>query len=198
LKHLHAKKEVSSSKRILVETSARHIHLSKKDADNLFGNSYSFHKLRKLSQPAQYSVRETLDLIGRKSTLKNVRIILPTRKNSQVEVSITDCYSLGIKPVLRMSGNTIGTPKIIIKGPNGEIKAPAIVAKRHLHLSDAEAKELNVRNNQKVRIMIKGKRALLLDEIITRVGNEHKSALHLDTDEANAAMIKGKTTGELL
>jgi putative phosphotransacetylase len=193
-------KKRGANSRVLVEVSARHVHLSEKDASKLFGKFHNFSKLRKLSQPGEYSARETLTLFGKKRTLHNCRVMMPPRRKSQVELSITDCYSLGIRPVLRLSGKTFGAPKILVQGPRGNAKIPVIIAKRHLHLSKEQAKKLKIRNKQELSVSISGKRALIFSNVTARISEESHSKypiLHLDTDEANSAMIKNRTIGKL-
>lgn len=184
--------------KILVETSARHIHLSQRDADILFGICHIFRRIKSLSQPGEYASKETVRLVGKKSSFGNLRVIMPIREKSQVEVSMTDCYCLGIQPVIRLSGDTSGAPKLVVKGPKGKTSIPVIVAKRHLHLSPSEAKKLKIKNNQKLKIKIKSSRSAVFDEIIARVGSRYRQSLHLDADEANAAGIDGKAFGELV
>ena len=178
-------------KKVIVEFSARHIHLCDKDLAKLFGENYRLHKKRNIAQPGQFATRETLMVKGLKNNFARVRIMSPNRQRTQLELSISDCMFLGIKPVLRLSGNLKGSEGIFLKGPAGQIKIKqgVIVAKRHLHISKQQAKAWGLKNNQKVSALIKGERSLTLHNIIVRVGN-FTTRLHLDTDEANAAGIK--------
>lgn len=184
--------------KILVETSARHIHLSKADAALLFGKRYKFTKLKPLSQPGEYASKQTLAVIGKKSQINNVRILIPFREKSQLELSATDCHKIGIRPVVRLSGKTSGAPKVFVQGPKGSVKIPAIVSKRHLHLSTSDAKKLKIKNKQKLKVKIHTRRPVIFEKIIARIGDSYKTSLHLDTDEANAAGIRGKTFGEII
>ena len=155
-------------------------------------------KLKNISQPQQYASQETLAVIGSKNSLQKIRIVGPERKDTQLELSLSDCFYLGIKPVLRLSGNHKNTPGIIIKnkGKKIRIKEGVIVAQRHLHISKEEALKYKLKNKQKVKAIIKGKRGGLLDNIVIRIGN-FKTRLHLDTDEANAFNIKNGSEVEL-
>ncbi len=185
-------------KKLIVEVSARHLHISKKDLAKLFNKNYTLKKSKDISQPGQFACKETLEVIGPKNSFKKVRIVGPERKDTQIELSITDCVYLGIKPVIRLSGNIKNTPGILLKNKNKKlkIKEGVIVAKRHLHISSKEAKKLKLKDKQKIQITVKGKRASILKEVIVRFGN-FKTRLHLDTDEINALGIKNGSKVEL-
>ena len=187
------------SLRIPVEISARHIHLSKKDFEKLFGKNKNLTPLKKISQPKQFASKEVIELINKKNKIKNTRIIGPFREKSQIEISLTDAYNLKLKPLpkIKLSGNLTGTCKVLVKGPKTNIKIPCIIAKRHLHASEEEAKKLKVKNNQKISIKVKSEREITFHNIITRISNKYKLALHFDTDEGNAAGITEKTFGEI-
>ena len=180
-------------KKVMAEISARHIHLSQADLDRLFGKHYKLKRFKKLSQPGEYAVKEKVTIITPKAKLR-ARIIFPVRKDSQIELSITDCRRLGIKPVFRLSGNHKGSPGVQIKGPKGKVKLKkgVIVPVRHMHTSVADAKKWKLRNGKKVKGTIKGPRSVTFNNIIVRVGN-YKTRIHLDTDEANAAGILKNT-----
>jgi len=181
-----------------VEISARHIHLTQKHFQKLFGKKDPT-PLRKLSQ-SQFAAKETVDLVFKDRVIKNVRIVYPFRKKTQVELSLTDAIHLKIKPVFRVSGDLKNTPGIKIVGPKGEInlKEGVIIPLRHLHISPEEAKKLNLKNKEKVKIRILGKRALIFENVIVRVKKGFNLALHLDTDEGNAAGIPKKGKGILI
>jgi putative phosphotransacetylase len=134
--------------KIKTEVSARHIHLSIKDLEKLFGKSYSLKSSKKISQPGQFASTDTITIIGKKSEIKNVRVVGPIRENSQLEISQTDAIKLGIKAPVRISGNIKDAPKIKIKGKKGTANVPVIVAKRHIHLSDKEAKKYKLNDKQ--------------------------------------------------
>ncbi len=174
--------------KVLIEVSARHLHLSQTDLNKLFGAGYKLKILKRLSQSGEFAAKETVALVGAKGVLKSVRIVGPTRAKTQVEVSLTDAQTLGLKPPLRISGDLRSAAKIKIIGPAGEITAPAaIVALRHLHINPVEAKRLKLINRQTIKIAVKGNRQIIFDKVLVRVGKNYKLALHLDTDEANAA-----------
>jgi len=183
---------------IPVEISARHIHLTQKDFEKLFGKKTPT-PLRKLSQN-QIAAKETVDLIYKNKSLKNVRIVYPFRQKTQVEISLTDAIYLNIKPVFRISGDLKNTPGIEIIGPKGKIKLKngVIIPLRHLHISDKEAKKLKLKNKDKVKVKILGKRGLIFENVIVRVKKSYNLALHLDTDEGNACGIPKKGKGILL
>lgn len=184
--------------KIPIETSARHVHLSQKDFEKLFGKNKKPAILKKLSQPGEFASKQILSLINGKNEIKNVRVLGPLRKNSQAEISKTDSIGLEMKVPIRLSGNLKNTPKIKAKTKKKTIKIPVIIAKRHLHCPEKEAKKLKLKNNQKISVKVKGQRDLVFDEVIVRVSKNYKLALHIDTDEANAAGISGKTFGELV
>ncbi len=183
---------------IPVEISARHLHLTQKDFEKLFGKKNPT-PLRKLSQN-QIAAKETVNLIYKNKSLKNVRIVYPFRQKTQVEISLTDAIYLGIKPVFRISGDLKNTPGIEITGPNGKIKLKngVIIPLRHLHISDKEAIKLKLKNKDKVKIKILGKRSLIFENVIVRVKKSFNLALHLDVDEGNACGIPKKGKGILL
>ena len=181
----------SGGKKIIVEISARHIHLSDQDLAKLFGVTYHLHQKYQIAQPNQFAARETLSIKGPKNSLERVRVMGPNRPKTQLELSISDCIFLGIKPIIRLSGKLKGSGGILLKGPAGQIKIKqgVIVPKRHLHISKSQAHAWGLKNQQKISALIDGERSLVLNNIIVRVG-DYMTRLHLDTDEANAAGIK--------
>ena len=184
--------------KVIVEVSAKHLHISKKDLEKLFGKNYKLNDIKDISQPGQFACKEILEVIGKRNSFKKVRIVGPERKNTQLELSISDAIFLGVEPVIKVSGNHKNTPGIILKNKNKKIKIKngVIVSKRHLHISPEEAKKLGLKNRQKVEAIIKGKRAGTIKEIVVRFGN-YNTRLHLDTDEANAFNIKNGSRVEL-
>jgi putative phosphotransacetylase len=184
--------------KIPAETSARHIHLSKRDFEKLFGKKLSLVPIRKLSQPGEFASKEKVEIINEKNKL-GLRVVGPFRKESQVEISLTEAYNLNLNPLpkIRISGNIEGTTKVLIKGPRGQLRIPVIIAQRHLHCSEKDAKILKLKNNQLIKIKISGKRGLTFDNVTVRIKENFKTALHLDTDEANAAGISEKAFGEI-
>jgi len=186
--------------RIPVEVSARHVHLSKADFGKLFGKNKELVSVRRLSQPEEFASEKKLTLINSKRKIEDVRIVGPLRKDSQAEISITDAYNLNLFPLpkIKVSGDVENTTSILVRGKISSIKIPCIIAQRHLHCSVKEAKRLGLRNNQKISVRIKGTRETTFYNIIVRISDSFRLALHLDTDEGNSAGIKGKTSGELI
>ncbi len=188
---------------IPIEISARHIHLSRQDIDILFGKGYQLAPARFLSEPRQFAAAETAMLYTPKSAIENVRIVGPAREFTQIELSRTDCWRLGIQNApLRASGELEldGTPGICVKSGAGEIcvRQGVIVPWRHLHLNHTEALELNLEDGQLVKVRIAGERAVILENVYVRVQADFRLSLHLDTDEANAAGAATGTEGELV
>jgi len=186
--------------KIPIEISARHVHLSQSDFEKLFGKNKNLTSLKELSQPGEFASNEKVSLINDKNRLDNVRILGPFRKNSQVEISLTDAYTLKLNPLpeIKISGDLANTISILVKGPKSSVKIPCIIAKRHLHCSTDEAKKLKIKDNQKVSVKISGIREVIFCNIIARVSDNYRLVLHLDTDEGNAAGIIGKSFCELV
>ena len=173
--------------KIKIEVSARHIHLTKEDANILFGRDITFN--RDLSQPNQFLSNERVKIIGKKGEIENVAVLGPYRNKSQVEISLTDCFKLGIKGIIRESGDLNETSGCKILGTHGEIslKEGVIVAKRHIHMNEEESKILNVKNGMIRKVKVKSKyRSLIFDDVVIRVDKNFSLAMHVDTDEANA------------
>lgn len=181
---------------IKIETSARHIHLTADDYKLLFGDTEPI-GIKELSQ-GDKACEQIVEVVGTKSSLKNVRLIIPFRDQSQVELSKTDCFSLGVEAPLKLSGDLPGA-NIKIIGPVGTIdKDIAIIAKRHLHLPDSEAEKMGLSNNDLVEVKTLGGRGLTFSNIVVRVNDIFSPSVHIDTDEANAAGINSDATGELI
>lgn len=177
------------SVKIPIETSARHIHISKEDFHKLFGEDAELHYVKELSQPGQYLCEERITVKGPKGSFENIALLGPFRKNSQVELSLTDTRKLGLPGVIRQSGDIKGTPGCTLIGPCGEIEIPegVIVAKRHIHMTPEEALALRVRDNDEVFVLTKSYgRALIYADVVVRVHWDFRLAMHVDTDEANA------------
>ena len=188
-------------KPILVETSARHIHLSPADMERLCGKGYVLPFKRPLSQPTQFVSDLRLDVIGPKATIKNVVVLGPTRSATQVEVSATDARMLGINPPIRESGDIKGSTPITLKGPLGEITIPegVIIAKRHVHMHPTDAEYYGVKDKQVVAVKVKsGERSLIFGDVVVRVRADFGLTMHIDTDEANAAGLSGEVYGDIL
>ena len=190
----------TGSKFVPVGVSARHIHLSQADLDRLFGPGYCLRPFKALSQPGQFAAQEKVSVAGPKGEIAGVRVLGPVRGRTQVEVTFSDLMRLGIPGMVRMSGDTDGTPGCTLKGPAGQVTIPngVIVAARHLHLSPGQAAAYGLKNGQAVKLRMTGPRPGLLEQVICRVGEGHDLEVHLDTDEANAFCITGASLLELV
>ena len=186
-------------KEILVETSARHLHLTQESVDILFGKGYQLTKKKDLSQPGQFACGEKVQVVGPKGSLM-MSILGPTRPADQVEVSFTDARALGITPPVRESGDVAGTPGVTLVGPCGEVKIAegVMVAKRHIHMTPEDAAELGVADKQIVKVAIATARPLIFDDVVVRVSPKFALAMHIDTDECNAAGAFGQVFGEII
>ena len=181
--------------KILVETSARHVHLSREDLDILFGKGFELTFKKDLSQPGQFATNERVTVVGPKREIANISILGPVRKRTQVELSATDARSVGIPIVVRESGDLAGTPGCKIVGPCGEVEISegVIVAKRHIHLTPDSAAEFGVEDKQIVSVEIKGTgRSTVFGDVVIRVSEKFAPAMHIDTDESNACLSNGE------
>lgn len=195
------KNQASKRMKIPVEISARHAHLSKTDLEILFGPGFELSAYKDLSQPGQFAAKETVNLVSRLGRIDQVRVLGPVRAQTQIELSATDARQLGLNPPLRASGNLEGTPGLKIVGPKGQVDLArgVILAWRHLHLDPAAAAKLGVKNYDRVKVDIGGARALLFENVLVRVSQDFRPAMHIDTDEANAAGIDGENhEGEIV
>ena len=183
-------------KEILVETSARHIHLSQEAVDVLFGKGYQLTKRKDLSQPGQYACAEKLNVVGPKGTIK-ASILGPTRPSSQVELSLTDARAIGVSAPIRESGDTAGSAACKLVNPDTgaelELTEGVIAAKRHIHLTPEAAAEMGVADKEIVCVKIASdsERTTIFGDVVVRVSEKFAPAMHIDTDEANAAFTKG-------
>jgi putative phosphotransacetylase len=186
--------------KVPVEISARHIHLTQENVEKLFGQGYKLTKLKDLSQPEQFAAREIVDIVGLKGEIKNVRIIGPCRLFSQVEISMTDGRKLGDVPPVRVSGDIIGTPGVLLRGPKGEVRLDKglICALRHIHMSPKEAANFGLQAKQRVSVEIFGSRALIFKDVIIRIHPSFKLSFQIDTDEGNAADVGLGDYGKLI
>lgn len=183
-----------------IALSNRHIHLSKEDLDKLFGHGYELTKFKDLSQPGQYACEEKVEIVGPKGSIKNVRILGPTRGSTQIEISITDAYTLGIEPVIKNSGDLANTPGAKIIGPKGEIeiKEGVIVAARHIHMHTTDGEEFGVKDKDVVNVKTKGPRGLIFENVLVRVHPEFALEMHVDIEEGNAAGVKNGDIVEII
>ena len=177
---------------ILVEVSARHVHLNREAVEILFGEGYELTFKKKLSQKGQFVCEEKVAVVGEKSSFKKVSVLGPERKNVQVEISKTDARTIGVEAPIKESGDLNGAAACKLIGPKGEmeLKNGVIVAKRHIHASNEDALKLGVKNGDNVSVEVLTKeRSLIFKDVIVRVSNEFTLAMHIDTDEANAANV---------
>lgn len=175
-----------------VGISNRHVHVTVGDLDTLFGQGYQLTKIKDLSQPGEFAAQETVIIAGPKGAIEGVRILGPTRKKTQVEVSLTDSFKLGVKPPVRESGNLEDTPGIALIGPKGVValKEGVILAARHIHMHPDEAAKYGLENGQTMRVEVPGERGIVFDNVLLRVSPKYATELHVDTDEANCALLK--------
>ena len=187
--------------KILVETSARHIHLTDEAVKVLYGECAELIVKKMLSQPGQFATaNEKIKLVGPKGEMM-VSVLGPTRKANQIELSYTDARALGLKGVpVRESGDVAGTPGLKMVGPAGELEvdAGAIIAKRHIHMTPADAEGLGVVNGEVVKVLIESERTTIFDDVVVRVSPSYALAMHIDTDECNAAAAFGEVYGSIV
>ena len=186
------------SDKILVETSARHIHLTQETVEKLFGEGYQLTVKKMLSQPGQFATNEKLTIVGPKGELK-ASVLGPVRKANQVELSLTDARTIGVKALVRESGDIEGTEGCKLVGPCGEvtIENGVIAAKRHIHFHSSDAEKFGVTNGQIVSVKVESKdRSLVFGDVVCRVSDKFSLAMHIDTDESNAA--GGPTEGTIV
>ena len=188
-------------KTFIVETSARHIHLSAKDLETLFGAGAHLTFKKELSQPGQFACEERLTIEGPKKSIPNVIVLGPTRNATQVELSFTDARTLGLTAPVRESGDIAGTPGCKLIGPAGEVEITegVIIAKRHIHMTPADAEAFGVEDKQVVSVAIdSADRKTVYGDVVVRVNPSFALAMHIDTDEANAACAFGKCEGTIV
>ncbi len=186
---------------ILVETSARHVHVTREDLDTLFGKGYQLTKKKDLSQPGQFACEERVTIKGAKKELAGVSILGPERPATQVELSLTDARSIGVSAPVRESGDLAGTGSCTIVGPCGEVTVSegVIAAKRHIHLDTRTAKEFGLADKQIVSVKFDtdGRKAILGD-VVVRVSDKYAPAMHIDTDESNAVCAAPGLVAEIV
>lgn len=178
---------------IPVSVSGRHAHISRGVLDRLFGEGFQLTKLRDLGQPGEFASEQTVTVVGRSTrAIEGVRLLGPVRNYTQVELSGTDAVRLGIDPPVRRSGDLTGSKPLTLVGPCGsvELKEGAIQATRHIHMTERDARQYAVKDGEFVRLRFPGPRALVLENVLVRVGGTAALELHLDTDDANAAGVR--------
>ncbi len=186
--------------KVLVEGSARHVHLSEKDLAILFGSGFRLTKKRDLLQPGEFLSGEKVTLTGPRGSIERVSVLGPLRKVTQAEVSFTDARTLGIEVPVRLSGDVAGSAPVKITGPAGEVELAegAVAAKRHLHITPADAEAFGVSERKTVSLRVEGVRAMTFDEVSVRISPNFYTEVHLDYDEMNAAGLSGEVYGEIL
>ncbi len=188
-------------KQFIVETSARHVHVSQADLETLFGAGYQLTPKKDLSQPGQYACAERVDVVGPKKTLTGVSILGPVRKETQVEISLTDARSIGVSAPIRESGDTAGSGACKLVGPCGEVELAqgVIAAKRHIHMTPADAAEMDVKDKDVVCVkVVTDGRSTIFGDVVVRVNENFALAMHIDTDESNAAACGRNQMGEIV
>ena len=186
--------------KVLVETSARHVHVTDEHLEILFGKGAKLTPVKELSQPGQYASEQRVTIVGPRSSISNVVILGPTRKATQVEVSATDARALGIPAVIRESGDIKGTPGCILVGPKGQVKLEegVIVAARHIHMHTDDAPKFGLKDKDVVKVRVGKERALIFENVIVRVHPEYALDMHIDIEEGNAAGINNGDLGEII
>ncbi|SKC79371.1 phosphate propanoyltransferase [Maledivibacter halophilus] len=183
-----------------VGLSNRHIHLSKEDIETLFGKGYELTNFKDLSQPGQYACEEKVDIVGPKGTLKGVRVLGPARGKTQIEISMSDGFVLGVKAPVRDSGDLAGSPGAKIVGPKGEVEIEEgiIVAARHIHMHTTDGERFGVKDKDIVKVPVEGKRGLIFDNVLVRVSPNYALEFHIDLEEGNAAGLKNGNMVEII
>lgn len=178
--------------KIPIGVSNRHVHVTQADLETLFGAGYLLTKKNDLKQPGQFAANETITIRGPKGEFEKVRILGPVRNQSQVEISKTDSFRLGIRPPVRESGNLSGTPGLELEGPSGKIKLDcgAIVALRHIHMTPAQAAAMGVEDKDVVEVETFGERHGVFGDVLVRVSEQFSLEMHVDVDEANACALE--------
>ncbi|MBQ5746300.1 MAG: phosphate propanoyltransferase [Clostridia bacterium] len=186
--------------KVIVETSARHVHLSAEHLEILFGKGAELTVKKMLSQPGQFACEERVIVEGPKNAIKGVSILGPVRPATQVELSLTDARTIGLSAPVRESGDIEGTLGCKLIGPAGEvvIDKGVIAAKRHIHLTPADAENFGVKDKEIVKVKVDGERGLIFDDVVVRVSEKFAAAMHIDTDESNAACAFGEVFGEII
>jgi acetate kinase len=189
--------EAQKKEPFLVEVSAHHIHLAQEHVEALFGKGHQLTRHADLSQPGQYACKEQLAIVGPKGKIERVRVLGPTRKYTQIEIAMTEQFKLGVHPPIRESGDIEGTPGCTLESPTGSVKVDrgVICALRHIHMTPEDALRYGVRDKSAVRVRIAGERPLVFGDVLVRVDPSYALAMHIDTDEANAASVQNGAQG---
>lgn len=185
---------------IILGISARHIHLSQADIEQLFGQGAVLHPVKDLGQPGQFACKEQVDIVAPKGSIKGLRILGPARKQTQIELAPTDARKIGVNPPVRDSGDLAGSPGVTIVGPKGrvEVSEGVIVASRHIHLDIATAADLKLKDKDLVRVRVAGKRPVVFEDVLIRVREDFAPEMHIDTDEGNACLAANGDMVEII
>ena len=180
--------------------SNKHLHLTQEHVEILFGKGHELTNIKDIVQPGQFAADEKVDIVGPKGTLKGVRVLGPARPATQIEISLTDGFALGVKAPIKNSGDLEGTPGAKIVGPKGEVTIDkgVIVAARHLHMYTTDAEKYGCKDGDIVKIRVEGIRGLVFENVLVRAGEKHALEFHLDMEEGNAALLKNGTELEVI
>lgn len=187
--------------KVLVETSARHVHLSQEHIEKLFGTGATLTRKKDLSQPDQFACEERVTIVGPKKSIEKCIILGPARKSTQVEVSLTDARTLGIEAPVKESGDIVGSGACKLVGPCGEVEISegVIAAKRHIHVTPEDAQKFGIADKEIVNVKVStAARSLVFGDVVVRVSEKFATAMHIDTDEANGAGCSGEVYGEIV
>ena len=183
-----------------VGVSGKHLHVSQKDLNVLYGEGHQLTSMKELGQPGQFACEEVVDLVGPKGSFERVRILGPVRPVTQIEIAISDSFKLGVNPPVRESGDLADSPGLKLVGPKGavELTEGVIIASRHIHMDEETAKQYNLKDKDIVTVKCEGPRAVLFDNVLVRVRHDFALELHVDTDEGNGAMLKNGQIVEII
>ena len=186
--------------KVTVGVSNRHVHLTKSDLETLFGIGHELTKVKDINQPGQFASAEMVTLKTEKNEIKKVRVLGPVRPYTQVEISKTDAFTLGLKPPMRESGDVVGSAPITLIGPNGtiDLKEGCIIATRHIHATKEDAKRLGLEGIDKVSVRVGGEKGGVMENVSVRVADNSYYEMHIDTDDANAHFISNGDEVEII
>lgn len=189
-----------SEKKITIEGSGRHLHVTREVLETLFGTGFELEVKKYLSQPGEFATNSRVEVVGPKGSIKGVSILGPCRPVTQVELSFTDARVLGLDCPVRESGNIAGSAPCTLVGPCGsaELKEGAIIAKRHIHFTPEDAEAFGVKDKEILRVQVGGERGLIFDQVVARVSPKYATSMHIDYDELNAAALFGDACGTVL
>lgn len=183
-----------------VGVSGRHVHLTREHLQTLFGPGYELTKVKDVVQPGQFAAKETVTVVGPKGVLERVRVLGPIRSYTQVELSRTDCFKVGINPPIRDSGDHAGSPGCVLVGPAGVVtlKEGVIIALRHIHMHTSDGKRYGLKDKDLVTVQVRGERGLIFTNVLVRVNPNFRLEFHVDTDEANACLLNNNDVVQVL